>query len=237
MHDSLMNEYVTGGIANAQTEWVVTFPTKREYVDTQNPNAPQRPFTTAWAVDTLKGDTLATACETVELATMWDREERTELFDCDDLGTCPDELPPVVSPRPPGVIIDPEGRVPFELCYETNVIRFGLASDCADDVCIDIRPDITEILGSDQYLNFDNVILGFQSGWARIELDDYLEWNGVTHVEKSRDAVGQLEGLPVIGFAVQRFRNNMSGSDGENFVSAYGGLFTHKTSRKIGSAD
>ncbi len=235
MHDSLMNEYVTAGIANAQTEWVVTFPTKREYVDTQNPGAPERPFTTAWAVVT--GNTLATACETVELNTMWDREERTETFDCEDLGNCPDEKPPVVSPRPPGQIVDPEGRVPFELCYETNVIRFGLASLCDDDVCLDVRPTQTEILGASQYLNFDNEILGFQSGWAKIELDDYIKWNGAGYDELSRDPVGQLEGLPVIGFAVQRFRNNMSGSAGETFVSAYGGLFTHKTSRKIGSAD
>jgi len=235
MQESLMNEYVTGGTANGQTEWVVTFPTKREYVDTQNPNAPERPFTTAWAVDTVKGDTLATACETVELLTMWDREERTEILECDDLGTCPDANPPVVSPRPPGVVIPPSGRVPFELCYETNVIRFGMAEACADDVCVDVRPDATEILGATEYLNFDNERLGFHNGWARIELDDYLEWNGVGYDELSRDPVGNLEGLPVIGFAVQRFSNAMSGAGGT--PSMYGGLFTHRSSRKISSGN
>ncbi len=33
MHDTLMNEYATGGIANGATEWVITFPTKNFYAD------------------------------------------------------------------------------------------------------------------------------------------------------------------------------------------------------------
>jgi len=33
MHDQIMNEYVLGGIAAAESEWVITFPTKAWYVD------------------------------------------------------------------------------------------------------------------------------------------------------------------------------------------------------------
>ncbi|MFT5769062.1 MAG: hypothetical protein ACI9H8_001021 [Lysobacterales bacterium] len=33
MHDAIMNEYSLGGIAAAQSEWVITFPTKGWYVD------------------------------------------------------------------------------------------------------------------------------------------------------------------------------------------------------------
>jgi len=103
-----------------------------------------------------------------------------------------------------------------------------------DDVCVDVRPLESEILGSDQFLNFDNEILGFQSGWARIELDDYLEWNGTGYDAKSRMPVGQLEGLPVVGFSVQRFSNQFSGPNGGT-ASLYGGLFDHRSSRKISS--
>jgi hypothetical protein len=33
MHDTIMNEYALGGVAAAQSEWVITFPTKGWYVD------------------------------------------------------------------------------------------------------------------------------------------------------------------------------------------------------------
>jgi hypothetical protein len=33
MHDRIMNEYVLGGVAAAESEWVITFPTKGWYVD------------------------------------------------------------------------------------------------------------------------------------------------------------------------------------------------------------
>ena len=85
-----------------------------------------------------------------------------------------------------------------------------------------------------EYLNFDNETLGFWSGWARIELDDYLEWNGIGYDAESRTPVGQLEGLPVVGFSVQRFSNQFSGPNGDT-STLYGGLFEHRSSRKISS--
>jgi hypothetical protein len=251
MHDTLMNEYTTESSVAGETEWVVTFPTKRNYVNDVIDADDLVPFTTEWTK--LTNATYATACETVELRTMWDREERTEPEkSCEELGNCPGETPPVVSPPRPGQPpeVDP-ARIPFELCYETNVIRFGAAYETDDEVSIDILPDATEILGSPMpnYRNIDNEALGFAYGWARIEMDDYLEatplYNnddeliGYDYEERSRYSVGDtdpLNGLPFVGFAVNRFANGFIEVEGEQTVfSSYGGLFKHKSSRKIGS--
>lgn len=248
MHDTMMNEYTTETGVAGETEWVVTFPTKRFYVnDTQGGEA-IAPFTKAWAP---VGDAdLSTACEVVELNTLWDREERTEPDQtCEELGNCPGTKPPVVSPPRPGTPPDEaEGRVDFELCYETNVIRFGAATDGDTD----ILPDATEILGTPKplYRNIDNENLGFQYGWARIDMDDYLEATPIydqdfpevivdyDYNEASRASLGiddPLNGLPFVGFAVARFSNGfIPVADGPDVFSSYGGLWKHKSSRKVG---
>ncbi len=252
MHDTLMNEYTTEPGVAAETEWVVTFPTKRFYVN--NPVYPYIPFTEIWA-PIKKGD-LATACEVVELNLLWDREELFKKVgpECDPAVEICDSEPPIVSPPPPGGDDDVEDdRVPFELCYETNVIRFGLGSEVSGDNIVDITPDQTEILGTPKgfYRNIDNAVLGFDAGWARIEMDDYLEAkeltddNGVvygyTYEPTSRYSLGaedgqHLNGLPFVGFSVTRFSNGfIPGIDGQDVKSAYGGLFKHKSSRKVGS--
>ena len=247
-----MNEYTTEASVAGQTEWVVTFPTKRFYVhdipEEDFPDGYIRPFTTAWAP--ISEGVPATACEVVELNLLWDREEQYDPEEgCEDTPEGCDK-PPVVSPPRPGDDIDEPGE-PFELCYETNVIRFG---DAEDDDGNDILPDATEILGADTYLNFDNTALDFQYGWARLELDDYVETTAVlddddnvvdyVNVPRSRYAVGNhetgdpLNGLPFVGFAVTRFSNGFitpAGDDAQTVFSSYGGLFKHKSSRKMGS--
>ena len=97
MTDGLVNDYVIDPTIAALTDWIVTFPTKKDYNGDQ-------PFTAAWDPSNLQ------ACETVELP-LWDREEAFE---------APAQEGPVFSPAPPGV--DPTA---FELCTEVNVITFG----------------------------------------------------------------------------------------------------------------
>jgi len=242
MHDSLMNEYITDQDLAATTEWVLTFPTKRFYVE--GSEAPRAPFTTAWAPDPDEDGVLATACETVALTGLWDREERDEGDpECEDTGTCETDKPPIVSPPPPFIPPDPpEGIEPFELCYEVNVIRFGEAGEAGIDL-----PQESEILGKPlgEYLNFDNTDVfkdqSFKYGWARLELDEYLEdvdESGDFEDDEyfSRYDLGGLNGLPVVGFAVNRFSNNyLMDGEGNKVLSAYGALFNHKATRKIGS--
>lgn len=254
MHDTLMNEYTTEADVLAETEWVVTFPTKRFYVFNIFGDEAYTPFTTPW--EPIEEGDLATACETVELNLLWDREERFKKAGpvCDPAVEVCDSEPPIVSPPPPGGDDDVDDeRVPFELCYETNVIRFGLGSEVDGDDIIDVTPDETEILGTPKgmYRNIDNEVLGFDAGWARIEMDDYLEAreltddNGVvygyTYVPTSRDPLGAedgdyLNGLPFVGFSVSRYSNGyIPSASGQAVKSAYGGLFKHKSSRKVGS--
>lgn len=249
MHDSLMNEYSIETNVAGQTEWVVTFPTKRFYVFDGPIDEAFDPFTTMF--EPRGDDTLATACEAVVLNTVWDREERFNTDDptCDPSEEVCDVTPPVVSPSLPGDIDPGNPGTNFELCYETNVIRFGPGSEVVDDEIVDITPDTTEILGTPKgfYRNIDTQ--GFQAGWARIEMDEYLETvelvdeNGVVYgydyVTSTRASLGltdPLNGLPFIGFSVSRFANNFAPSeDNPDGFASYGNLYKHRSSRKVGS--
>ncbi len=135
-------------------------------------------------------------CEVVQLDSIYDREERT-IVDPDAPPGTP--VPPIVSPAPPPTEgPDPDGIIPFALCYETSVISFG---DHADDAA-------TSILGSMNFHNIDNTDLGFSSGWARLDLHnatfDEDESGAIEDDEVVyRDNLGGLNGLPVTGFAVR----------------------------------
>jgi len=222
MHDSVMNEYSTYGAVGADTEWVVTFPTKHFYVypDTSGSDTVLDPFTNLW-----EGED---ACEVILLDTIWDREEG---IPGEEVPTG-NPIPPIVSPAPPPVKGPVSPIVPFELCYETNVIAFGA--------------DSGGVLGSSNLHTIDNGTEFFTSdhGWARLELNDY-DWDenadGIVDCEdgvgsecNTRDPLGDLEGLPVAGFAVQRFANNFLG-EGADVLANYGGIFQHKGTRQLSS--
>jgi hypothetical protein len=223
MHDQIMNEYTTEMGTAAQTEWVVTFPTKHFYVYAPSAGGfqvPVAPFTSEWDAD----DSDPTACEVVILDTIWDREERA--FDEPDTG---EPVPPIVSPAPPSVPNDP--KIPFELCYETSVISFGDA---------DLVGSQSRMLGSYNFHNIDNTAIGFENGWARLQLDDYphdADQDGDIDDDEalfSRADLGGLNGLPVAGFAVETFKNGFLG-EGNNTLGNYGGIYKHKATRKLGS--
>jgi len=227
MHDQVMNEYTTEALVGAGTEWVLTFPTKSFYVYAEESGSEDAipPFTTTWDGEG--------ACEVVTLDTIWNREEKTIVNP-----VIPgEEVPPIVSPAPPGTI-DPENPIiPFTLCYETSVIRFIGE--------LDVIPDgaPTPILGSKNSHSINNGDLGFQYGWARLGMDDFpfdYDENGTVDCDSdfqgtecfSRGSLGGLEGLPVTGFAVQRFINAFSGP---GLLANYGGTFQHKYTVKVGS--
>ena len=229
MHDSIMNEYTTNDDLGAETEWVVTFPTKHFYVypETSQSATVLAPFTNLWDNDE---DNPNTACEVILLETIWDREEGIPGEDI-PVG---EPIPPIVSPAPPPTQGPVNPVVPFTLCYETNVIAFGA--------------DGGGILGSSNIHTIDNGTDFFTSdhGWARLELDNY-DWdsneNGVIECDpltgigpecNTRDPLGNLEGLPVAGFAVMGFVNSFLG-EGNDILANYGGTFQHKATLKLGS--
>lgn len=104
MHDAIYNEYDTSTSRGATSEWVVTFPTKRFYVDTASPAAVVRPFTNPFRNN-------GSSCEEVGIA-YYDREERELVGDID------------VSPPPPS------GAGPA-LCYEAQVVTFNQSAVAA----------------------------------------------------------------------------------------------------------
>jgi hypothetical protein len=200
----IFNEYNLEASAQAASEWVVTFPTKRlhTYQDivytSNNPTlaivtAPDvRPFTdrteageAAAFRDFLPFDTFG-SCETYTFS-RWDREEGP-------YAVAPGVVPPVISPpRPvtPGVTVFPP------LCWEANVIAFNqtLGADTP-----------TAVLGATPKQGAHGLGIGnFANGWARIEFNDPQGANFENYLV-SNDNVA-IVGLPVIGFWAADYTN------------------------------
>ncbi len=96
MHDAVMNEYVLDAATKSGTDWVVTFPTKRFYVNVGTGSAPklfQRNFNDG-----------AGSCDDITL-NIYDREERTT------------STPVTFSPPPP--------TPGSSICWEANVVTFN----------------------------------------------------------------------------------------------------------------
>jgi len=96
MHSNVMNEFVLDAGTKSGTDWVVTFPTKRYYVNVGTGNAPklfQRNFNQTDG-----------SCDDVSLA-IYDREERTT------------STPVGFSPPPP--------TQTNSICWEANVVTFN----------------------------------------------------------------------------------------------------------------
>ena len=104
MAERVINEYTVNPNTEAETDWVVTFPTKWAYADTTSAD----PFTSRFSYFPLtdpEGNVVGgSACETL-VKVYFDREEQFVEGDID------------FSPLPPGGL--------FELCYEANVVTFG----------------------------------------------------------------------------------------------------------------
>ena len=185
MHDRIYNEYTIESAINADTEWVITFPTKNAYVN--NAPAPaEAPFTNNFGENG--------SCEPVG-ARHWDREEGEPTG-----GTVP------ISPTPP----DQPGPA---FCWEANILSF--TSDASPS-------GTSAILGSNHNLWF-TVANGFEAGWAE------LSFNNPANVLTSNAGnapANQFTGLPVTGFAVQKYVNGTLG--GGSTLANYAGLFQHK---------
>ena len=188
MHDTIANDFVLEPSIAAGTDWVITFPTKRNYVNNGvdlsgdlNPATP--PFTDPWDPE------FSSACEAIAI-TYYNREEA---------GVQPSDLD--FSPAPPG----PDA---FALCAEANVVTFNSSN---------VLSASDRGTGSDLSVIHDN-------GWMTIDM---------RAVDTSRDLVmdtGEiLQGLPTIGFAVQKYVNGDVGG----LLSNYAGSVSHKGTRSI----
>jgi hypothetical protein len=206
MHDAIYNEYNTETALSAASEWVVTFPTKRYYVDFAAGSAIP-PFTDIYRDD-------GSACEILTLS-FWDREERVP-------GTAPGIVD--FSPPPP----EPEIVLPA-LCYEANVLTFNQSQ-------VGGGTGASSILGAGQIngsgpfaFNLNTTTISgsvFQNGWLKMEFDNPLT-GGEENVLTTPD-LSQYFGLPAIGFWAANYVN--AGAQ-PGLLANYSGAFRHRASR------
>ena len=149
MADTIYNEYWTsapGAGLGSSSEWVITFPTKRFYVDTLfNINAPAEPFDVVFDSTVGTNGLPGSSCSPIGV-NYYDREERTPGV---QLGTiCPSPL--VCGPV----------AVKTNLCYEANVVTFNQTGTTS------------AVLGS---ALVTPIATGFDNGWASIDLVDIAD--------------------------------------------------------------
>jgi hypothetical protein len=207
MARSIFNEYNLDTGLNAASEWVITFPTKRQHTYVLA-GSDVRPFSDSADVDAsgrrdgLPFDTIG-LCEAISFR-YWDREERTTTT---------------------GVDFSPPRQTPgLALCWEANVLAFNqtLGANTA-----------TTVLGATPALGANGVApIIYQSGWARIEFDNpsvtgfqnYLA-SGVRESDRNRVAV---VGLPVVGFWVADYLNTAAQPGVRAF---FNGTHAHRVDR------
>jgi len=211
MHSQVINEYVLDSDTKSQTDWVMTFPTKSNYVTT---SAATTPFTNKF--------TSSGACEPI-LFQFWDREERTVIPTGDDF-----------SPAPPGA-------AGAALCWESTVlsIRNGAAhmpASSASGVLASVNSNQVTVLPS-----FQNGwgIVEFGNGAAQVSDNANSVKTGLRAASglvypiaapgQSVSATPTFYGLPVVGFMVRTFNNGTLG----NFQANYGSAFGHKYAQDI----
>ena len=208
MHDAIFNEYAVlsvGGTPILASEWVVTFPTKRFYVDKIAPAL--LPFQNVFAGAEGSG----TAPVDIRL-NVFNREEADGTSDCLDGGAdaCVD-----FSPSLPGTISTPQ------LFWEAQVVTFNQPNTFNSTNAITGN---TLVLGSKLAANVDVGTYGFTEGWMKMRFWDDTIAPLNLHVSRA-DAAGQrYVGMPVTGFWAENTQTT-------DVLRNFAGIWKHKASR------
>lgn len=206
MVDNVYNEYVVDPGLNAATEWVVTFPTKRFYVDKANLYLPAA---TSWRpFDVLFTSTNGgTSCSPVGLQ-FWNREEQTTSTGVD------------FSPAPTAA-----GTA---LCYEAQVITFnqGTPPSTVLASALEANIDLTQVGFTSGWARIDLVNDSLGQPDPNHHLATTPEASSAT---ATAPAGNVFLGLPATGFAVIEYVNGNAG--GAGVLSNYTGLYRHKFHR------
>lgn len=201
MKNTISNDYVLEPTINAGTDWVMTFPTKHEYVnehiDADGQAVALAPFTMPWNAES------SSACEDltkdrggdITPVRFYDREQNSDTPSNFSFG----------------------GYQPTELCTETSILSFN-------------GSDVLGSLASGSSIGVPLYMNEFNNGWMEIDFKTIAdpmrtrELKSVTHT---------LSGLPIIGFAVQKYVNHTLHIDGESILSNYAGAVNHNATRKV----
>lgn len=186
MHNEIYNEYSSSTSANlsSESEWVITFPTKRLHITQAQPV--RLPFRSAY--DRSAGG----ACEPIAI-NFWDREERT---------TSASGVP--FSPPAPG-------QAAPSLCYEAQVVTFN-QSNIGDYLTGGNRSSIfgsyyARNVSTSTFQNgWARIRLGDQS--ATSSTQNFLPLDAPSGTPVITDA---LVGLPVTGFWASNFAGTGAG--------------------------
>jgi hypothetical protein len=200
MASNVMNDYVVDPTIAADTDWVLTFPTKRFHVNT---TPVVDPFTIPWTKAT------ASACEPSTL----------NVFDREEAYTAPPSSGPDFSPAPP----TQDDKSDLLLCYESTVLQFG------DDSTLNVTGVATgvgSLLGdytegwADLDISEAGVTDTYKIGTATAVFGRKIDpATGVT-----------LEGLPVTGFAAISYVNSDTDENVAGVLANNSSSTEHKTS-------
>ncbi len=196
MKETITNDFVLEPTINAGTDFVLTFPTKHDYVNGQVDDAGEpialAPFTSPW-------DAAASeACEEIDLI-YYNRETHAET---------PVSYLPL---RPP---------VFPALCTETTIFTFNNADVLG-----------AQASGGNLSMNL-NLLAGMVNGWMTLGFVPQI--NGSPADYRKLTATGHtLSGLPVIGFAIQKYVNSTLIVNGQTVLSNYAGIVDHTATRSI----
>jgi hypothetical protein len=214
MHDSISNDFVLDELVSADTDWIVGMPTKRAYVNglatADEGDDPATPWDDTEVRPPFTGQWTGSACEYIDFQA-WDREEAVVTI-TGSIG---------FSPQPDNDEVSEE----FQICKEVSALSFGASSA--------VYPSTR--------INYGVPETGYEHGWARLNLDlDGPAGESATsprYLAGTDTASGDsvyLTGLPVTGFAVQKFINDqMDGGTLANYAS----LIEHKYTRNITDVD
>lgn len=195
MHSAVMGEYAYDSTLG--TDWVITMPTKRQYV---NGTAPVAPFQRIWNGKSTAGD--GTACVDVTISS-YDREEQSS--------TSPDEFSPTTQDNVP------------QLCYESTVVSFDAATSGASSVLGSTNVahykayQNSATSGGWAELVFGNAISSYTPKLGALASSQTTLVTAGTIGTPSTGAV-TFTGLPAIGFAVSAAKFTTSSN---NYNSSY----------------
>jgi len=203
MHTAVMNEYVLDNATQSNTDWVVTMPVKRFFV---NSTTAGQPFTNVLAA--------GGACETVGFS-FFNREERGAAATSVDF-----------SPAPPA-------GSPNSLCWESTVIaiRNGAAHmPAATATTVLGSVNLTNINVTSTFQNGWGILqftgAGATGGMGSAVTSDRSSLGGLA-IAAGTSGAQTFFGLPVTGFMVRTFRNGNLSCGTATCQGNYGGLFQH----------
>lgn len=214
---TIYNEYATTESIGANTDWILTMPTKQYYIDPiYSSNLNVSPFNENFMSD------LGLACQDA-VGSAYSRDSEESIF---DIPQFPVGLPPPPPPPPP-----PESYYKNGLCWSTNTVSFTHDPNIvniyagASKVFIENYTNHVGIFDSNYNIMNGNkgasvLISDFDTGIANIDLPQTTSRN----MNTSGSPV-EVVGLPIIGFSVQQYVN---GSIGNNVLANYAGYFNHK---------